>query len=384
MILSSVTLNQLRNLKETSLSLSPRFNIFSGKNGSGKTSLLEGVYLLTSGRSFRSTDAEEFISYSSTSCILSGLLQPKNPHEHLVRMGVMRDKMGGRVMRVNEKTCATRAELVKVIPVQIINTESYQLLHLPPKVRRDFLDWKVFHVEHSFHSVWVRYARALKQRNAALKRVKIEGEGAVRAWDAELCEPGAIIANQRKAILEIFLPFFLEYLKEFLPTFLNIKEIRVEHKQGWGEDYSLEEALGRAFSRDLHLGYTTVGPHRADLKFYLNDVPIEAMFSRGQLKLFVCALMLARSAWLLSHTGRHSVFLLDDVHSELDTDASRRLLAGLKRLGGQVWITAIEADLLKECLAGEEVKMFHVEHGCIREMVEVGAGAPEESSEVVS
>jgi DNA replication and repair protein RecF len=374
MKLSHITLHQFRNLKETTFSLSPHFNVFTGKNGSGKTSLLEGVHLLTTGRSFRSSHAEEFIAHSAASCILSGQLQPNDPGENLLRLGIQRDRTGGGIIRVNEKTCSTRAELAKLVPVQVLTTESYQLLHLGSKARRDFLDWALFHVEHSFHSVWVKYSRALKQRNAALKRVKIEGEEAVRAWDAELIEAGDQLDAQRKAVFKSFIPFFLEYLDEFLPNFLPSTQLRIEYKPGWMQalsmDTSLEEALNRGFSKDIHVGHTTTGPHRADLAFSLNDTPVEAQFSRGQLKLFVCALMLARSAWLLDKTGRHSLFLLDDLPSELDVEASRRLLEGLKKQGGQVWITAIEAqEWAEEGLKGEDVKMFHVEHGEIRERV---------------
>ena len=202
------------------------------------------------------------------------------------------------------------------MPVQVLTTESYQLLHLGSKSRRDFLDWALFHVEHSFHSVWVKYTRALKQRNAALKRVKIEGEAAVRAWDAELIEAGDQLDAQRKDVFKSFTPFFIKYLDGFLPNFLPSTKLRIEYKPGWMQgfsmDSSLEEVLNRRIFKRFHVGYTTAGPHRADLAFALNDTPVEAQFSRGQLKLFVCALMLARSAWLLDKTGRHSLFLLDD------------------------------------------------------------------------
>lgn len=357
----------LRNLAEATLSLSPCFNLFFGNNGSGKTSLLEAVYLLTTGRSFRAPRAEEFISYQASSCILSGQLQSANQEDwgKQSRLGIMRDRTGGLVMRVDEKTCATRAELAKILPVQIMNTESYQLLDLPPQKRRDFLDWGMFHVEHSFFSNWQRYSRALKQRNAALKRVKQEGEQAVYVWDAELIEIGEVIHQHRSAFLDTFIPVFNEYLKDFL----SIEAYSFDYKRGWDLKKSLEEAFLAARSRDLALGYTTVGTHRADLKFYLNEAPIESMFSRGQLKLFVSALMLARSAWLFAQTGRRSLFLLDDLHSELDKEASLRLLKGLKDLGGQVWVTAIEGEQAEELLGRsiKHYKMFHVEHGRVRE-----------------
>jgi DNA replication and repair protein RecF len=362
--LHSLSILGLRNLTETTITLSPRFNLFYGKNGSGKTSLLEAVYLLITGRSFRAPRAEEFINHHISSCTLSGQLRNLKDENGQSRIGIMRDRSGGLVMRVDEKTCSTRAELAKILPVQAMNTESYQLLDLPSQKRREFLDWGVFHVEHSFFTLLQRYTRALKQRNAALKRVKQEGEQAVYAWDSELIEIGEAIDHYRKWFLDAFIPFFNTYLHDFL----KVERCDMEYIRGWDGKKSLEEALLSARGRDLAFGYTTVGAHRADIKFRLIDTPVETMLSRGQLKLFVSALMLARSAWLLAQTGRHSVFLLDDLHSELDKEASLKLIRGLEHMGGQVWITAIEAEQVKALLGekGDYFKMFHVEHGKIR------------------
>jgi DNA replication and repair protein RecF len=363
MHLNNLSIIGLRNLNEATISLSPRYNLFYGKNGSGKTSLLEAFYLLMSGRSFRAMRAEEFIAYPSSSCILSGQLRSTGEEGGSLRVGIMRDRVGGLVMRVDEKTCSTRAELAKILPIQIMNTDGYQLLHLPSQKRREFLDWGVFHVEHSFFSLWQRYARALKQRNAALKKVRQVGERAVFVWDAELIEIGEAIDGHRQCFLDAFVPFFNNYLQDFL----KIDCCKLEYKRGWDTAKSLENALFESRNRDLALGYTSAGAHRADIKFCLNNTPVQTMFSRGQLKLFISALMLARSAWLLANTGRRSVFLLDDLHSELDKGASFLLLEGLKRMGGQVWLTAIEKEQTAELLQDEDFKMFHVEHGKIRE-----------------
>lgn len=355
----------LRNLAETNLVLSPRFNLFYGKNGSGKTSFLEASYLLMTGRSFRAGRAEEFITHSASSCTLAGQLRALDSEITHSRVGIMRDRAGGLVMRVNDKTCSTRAELANIVPVQIMNTESYQLFDLSSQKRREFLDWGMFHVEHSFFPLLQRYARALKQRNAALKRVRQEGEKAVYVWDLELIETGEAIDSHRKRFLDSFIPFFNEYLE----AFLKMDCYTSDYKRGWDTKKGLEEALLAARPRDLALGYTTVGAHRADIKFCLDGIPIESILSRGQLKMFVSALMLARSAWLLNQTARNSIFLLDDLHSELDKEASLKLLNGLEHMGGQVFITAIEADQARELFAeqGLRFKMFHVEHGRIKE-----------------
>jgi DNA replication and repair protein RecF len=370
MYLSQINIYNLRNLNEIILRFSPQFNIFWGKNGSGKTSLLESIYILTCGRSFRSTHAEEYISFNASSCTIAGHIRSRIDGL-FSRIGIERDRKKSLQMRINEEVCHSLAQLAKIIPVQLINTESYQLLSLPPKFRRQFLDWGMFHVEPSFFPLWVRYNRALKQRNAALKRVKIEGEAAVYVWDTELIEAGESIHHHRQTFLETFYPQFTHRLNEFL----SVDTLRMDYHSGWSEKKSLEEALKGARERDLAWGYTTTGPHRADLKFFIADAAAESVLSRGQLKLFVCALFLARGEWLQEKTDRRAVFLLDDIASELDEDAIFRLLEGLKRLGGQVLLTAIEKPPVEKWFGNKEMsKVFHVEHGSVKEMGHVPRG----------
>jgi len=357
MYLQQLSIHQLRNLTEVILQLSPCFNLFYGRNGSGKTNVLEAVCVLTRGRSFRTTHAESYIHFKAEDCTLVGHVYSKDKLSH--RMGIRRDKKGVLEMRVNGENCNTLAEWVKILPIQVINTEAYQLLSMPSKFRRQFMDWGVFHVEHSFSSLWSRYTRILKQRNAALKRAKFEGGASVSAWDSELIEAGETIHQHRQKFLNTFSPLFIDYLM----SFLEVSDLVIDYRRGWDHKTTFQRALEQARNRDLALGYTTEGPHRADLKFLLGGVSAESVLSRGQLKLFVCALFLARGQWLWKHSAEHSIFLLDDVTSELDSLATERLLLGLKALGGQVLLTCIENTSFLKLLQGREVRMFHVEHG---------------------
>lgn len=364
MYLSQINIYSLRNLQDVSLCFSPQFNIFWGKNGSGKTSLLESVYILTCGRSFRTSNAENYINFKASICTIAGQAYstPSNAH---CRFGIERDRKKGVQMRINEEPCYSLAQLAKIVPLQLINTESYQLLDLPPKFRRQFLDWGAFHVEPSFFPFWARYNRALKQRNAALKRVKLEGEAAVYSWDKELIEAGEHIHQCRQMFFKAFYPYFSQYINEFL----KLETLRAEYFPGWNDKKSFKDALRETRERDLAWGYTTVGPHRADIQFFLSDSAVESVLSRGQLKLFVCALFLGRGEWLKEKTGQKAVFLLDDIASELDEHAIFRLLEGLKQLGGQVLLTAIEKPSVEAWFENKALfKMFHVEQGLIREI----------------
>lgn len=366
MYLKQLNIHHLRNFRETTLQLSPRFNLFIGKNGSGKTSLLEAVYLLATGQSFRTHHAQDFIRTEQPRCCVAGQILRFQADEQAVgaalRVGIQRDRLGGREIHINEQACRTRGELAKLLPIQIMNTESYQLFDLPPKHRRSFLDWGVFHVEPSFVELWGRYQRVLKQRNAAIKLGKGGGPQLMGVWDEELAEVGEKMDALRAQFIEDFTQVFQAYLTDFL----DIKPISLCYSKGWREQARLREALAESRGRDLALGYTTVGPHRADFGVRLGEKAVETLLSRGQLKLFVAALMLARHVWLFEKKGCRSVFLLDDLSSELDKGARTRLMEGLQQAEGQVWITAIEEEkAFREALKNTEGETFHVEHGQI-------------------
>ncbi len=400
MILEHIKLSSVRNLCSAAIHFSPKFNIFSGKNGSGKTSILEAIHLLVTGRSFRSSYAEEFITFGHSHCVLSGKsLHPSqslgsesnetinsnsnngseivlslahNPHSGFsLHFGIEKHKSGGMNIHINQQKCPSIAELAKILPTQLINTDTYKLLEGTSLFRRQFLDWGMFHVEHSFFPIWRRYTRALKQRNAALKRVKQQGTASVLAWNHELAGTGEILHEHRKQFLESFAPIFENVLRNFVKVDMNLK---LQYLRGWQENLDLLDALANSLERDIIRGYTSAGPHRADLEFLLPQNEnsynhAESVLSRGQQKLLICALMLARAEWLFQKTGRRGLFLVDDLNSELDNDSSLWLLSRLRDVGGQVLITSIEGAAVSEFLekGNDNFKMFHVEHGNISE-----------------
>lgn len=365
MFLQSLKLSGVRNLLALSLDFCPAFNIVIGKNGSGKTSFLEAIHLLAQGRSFRSHHAEEFVSFKSSHCVLSGKIKPFFPEESpAISIGLEKHKTGQVGMQVNHQKCQSIAELAKLLPLQLMNTHTYCLLEGASRHRRQFLDWGMFHVEPRFFPVWQRYSRVLKQRNAALKRIKFEGKESVLSWNKELIETGESLNEFREHFLDTFKPLLTEQLGEFLGD----KQFRLHYKKGWNEALSLSEALDRHWEQDLLRGYTGCGPHRADLQFLIdesesNTVQAEVTLSRGQQKLLICALLIARSQWLFQKTGQKALFLVDDLTSELDSFSSGWFLERLKEIGGQIILTAIDSGFLQNYLKDIQYKMFHVEQG---------------------
>ena len=250
--------------------------------------------------------------------------------------------------------------LAKQLPLQLINSESYEILEASPKYRRQFLDWILFHVEQGFYPVWQRFRRALQQRNAALKKGRACSHSEVRVWDNELAAMGFEIDQYRKAIIKEIIPIF----KEIMRDLTKIKAgFQLQYLPGWNEEKALKEALDHSFERDMAFGHTTVGPHRAELEFLVDGVAAKTVLSRGQSKLFICALLMARAKLLSQREGRRCLFLIDDLGSELDQGASTQLLEALMGLGSQVIVTCIDPNPLLRVLRGAENTQFEIRNG---------------------
>lgn len=363
MHLDSLIVKNLRNLQSVDLSLNPRFNVFYGANGSGKTSLLEAIHVLTTGRSFRAHNGRQFISFGKEATMISGgATRMEGELKSSIRLGLERSQNGNVRIRLAEQDCHSIAELAKTLPIQLINSESYAILEASPQFRRQFLDWIMFHVEHSFYPVWRRFKRALQQRNAALKNAKFLPSSSITVWDAELAEAGEVIHQLRREVITQFTPIFSEVVSRLLN--LN-RTINIHYDCGWKENLSFQEALTACLDKDRAWGYTTVGPQRADLDFLLDNVTAKNVLSRGQTKLFICALIIARAILLFEKEKKHCIFLIDDINAELDNNATKLLIKELTKLNSQIMITSIEADYISNLLNDCGLSLFHVEHGTI-------------------
>jgi DNA replication and repair protein RecF len=237
------------------------------------------------------------------------------------------------------------------------------LLDAGSKPRRAQLDWGVFHVEHRFYPAWLRYQRALRQRNSLLRSGTIAPLES-RTWDRELADSALQLHDFRQTYLDTWQPHWQARIRDFLPDM----DLLLEYTPGWDVGQPLERLLAESWERDREKGHTQLGPHRADLRVRLGSAPADEILSRGQKKLVVCALKLSQVA-LLRQSGKDCVLLVDDLASELDSGARGRLIEYLAASGAQVFVTAIEPEAVKPALerAGQDYKMFHVEQGCVGE-----------------
>lgn len=355
--LNRLVLNNFRNIASADLRLAPGVNLFCGANGSGKTSLLEAVHMLASGRSFRSRQSQTVIRYDVEALAVFGRLASG------VTLGVEKRRDGQGRIRINQAPAETSSQLAACLPLQVINSESFSALDGGPAVRRQLLDWAVFHVEHSFANHWKVYQSALKQRNALLRRGKIDSN-LLAPWDHQLVQSGELVDALRRGVFARLRVLFQERLKD-LPADV-FESLELHYRSGWKKDMDLADSLLDSLEGDLTQGFTRIGPHRADLRFTIHGQPAHAVLSRGQQKMAVCALRTAMAATI---SGREKpVFLVDDLPSELDEDNQQRFARWVGDCASQVLVTGIEARVTARpwltlpqpwC----DPRMFHVEHG---------------------
>jgi DNA replication and repair protein RecF len=230
MQLSRLEIQHLRNLTGAKVTPGSIFNLIYGENGSGKTSFLEAIYFLGLGKSFRTHHNQRVIQQGQENFSVFGILQEK---DFSTPMGIQRNREGEMQIRIREQHVASPVELAKLLPLQLINADSHRQLLSTPKYRRQFLDWGLFHVEQSFLPVWQRAARALKQRNAALRANASLAE--IQLWSHELIAAAMPLDQLRRTYLQQLHPVFQAISQLFLE---NI-EITWHYQRGWPADKDL-------------------------------------------------------------------------------------------------------------------------------------------------
>ncbi|MGB9428444.1 MAG: DNA replication/repair protein RecF [Gammaproteobacteria bacterium] len=351
-----LSLRQFRCFAAADLRFAPGFNLIVGQNASGKTSLLEAIFLLSRGRSFRTARLENAIQTNFVEFRLAGEISgPTAP----IPIGLVR-RNGELHAKIAGETPENLAQLAEIFPVQLIDNHAYQLVRNGPRQRRQFLDWGVFHVEPGFFQVWRRYQRARRQRNTALRTGRSQKE--VTSWDSELVSTGeALDAFRRRYMASMSVT-----ATAWASQALGGTEISLEYRPGWPEAQSLMDALRAGAKGDRLAGRTQAGPHRAEMLIRINGKAAQEWASRGQEKALAGALLLAQAAVYKELTGHVCTLLLDDLAAELDAEHLRRFMEKVEETDAQICMTAIEPPA---SIARKAASVFHVKQGEIREMV---------------
>lgn len=344
---------RVRNLNDLQLKPTPKINIFVGKNASGKTAILEGIYLLARARSFRTPRIQEVIQKNQQELRVIAKIQ----HETAGQIHTGLEKSYGQfLIRRNNEQIKTVSDQASHIPVVLITQDTSNIITGSPSVRRHWLDWAMFHVEPDYLEQWRAYIKALRHRNQLLKH-KEKDPQMYRGWEQAMVELAHQINTQR----EQFLKGLTETLNEVGEDSLT-RHTELKLTQGWPEGRSLLEVLQQSRGSDQERGYTRAGIHHADISFSYEGRKISASFSRGQIKLYAIFLIMAQAREILRRTAVKPIVLMDDFKAELDDENSDYLLTWLFKEEFQSFLTTTDISGHKTY----NFHKFHVEHGEIQ------------------
>ena len=357
MRLHRVRIHNFRRLGEVSTELGPRLNWVWGDNAAGKSSFLEALLLLGRGRNHRGSPADA-VGSAGPSWRVEATLRSVSEAGVLAQLLVSAGH--GRSERRLDGRAVNQLTLAQTLPVVLLEPESHELVGEGPSHRRRYIDWGVFHVEHTYATRYLRWQRLLKQRNAALRRAAATAE--VVAWDEELASTAEAIDADRRRHLDALQALLLEQLDRLVGR----GPWTLEWLPGWDASEGLAQSLQRALESDRQRRLTSVGPQRAEFSIRRDARDARRRVSRGEEKLLAAALLLAQRELLRRERGVSAILLVDDFASELGDAAQGRLLEALQAQPGQ----CVLSDLRAPGPVAEAATVFHVEHGRVRQMVE--------------
>ena len=400
----------LRNLQQVKLQAAA-CNVIIGENGSGKTSLLEAIFLLSRGKSFRHSQPKRYVQHHRPSAIVHAVLTDG------ASLAIQKQTDATTVLRLNQNTVYNQSILTEQLPTLLIDPSSMDMLEQGSASRRQLLDWLVFHMKQSFHPQWIAYQRLLKQRNSLLKQSRSLTQvqlAEIKSWNKALANHAALIHHYREQVFLAWQPYFEKSIAQLLPSYAQ--QISLSYHAGYDVAIPLDVQLDERLAQDLQLGYTRIGSHRADIhvhwrsqsemgikdeksksvtEYQTGTTELSAskeqklptlkeqaanVLSRGEKKLLITALRLSQLPLLLNDDSAEQsagqnlqtdnqaittpVVLLDDITAELDDRAIDILLSTLAKLPCQVFMTSLTADVLPIVNQyWSSPNMFHMKQG---------------------
>jgi len=347
-----------RNLSAVALDLNPGLNFLWGDNGAGKTAVLEAAYLLARGRSFRSQTTRSLIQHGAEALTVRASLDDDRGGVRTVAMSNSRS--GHTVLKINGLGERRLSEAARLLPLQLMLPDIGELVFGGPQIRRQWLDWGTFHVKPEYLGVLRSYMRILRQRNAVLR----SGAGRsadLQVWSAQLVQAAIEVDVLRGAYLERLADMFARTMASLAPEL----KVQMVYRRGWPNDEGLDKVLGEMGPREVKLGVTQAGPHRADIDLRVGDSKAAAVLSRGQGKALASALKVSQARLLAEAANHGSVFLIDDIGAELDGVHNARFFEMLNEMGCQILATSTQRPAHGIQFANDRMQVFHVEHGVV-------------------
>ncbi|MFA5573744.1 MAG: DNA replication/repair protein RecF [Brumimicrobium sp.] len=363
--LISLNLINFKNYEQEELSLSPEINCFIGPNGTGKTNILDAIYYLSMCKSYLNPIDSQNIRFDESFFMLQGTWK-KGEKEENVYCGVKRGQK--KTFKKNNVIYEKLADHIGQFPVVMISPYDRDLIIEGSSVRRKWLDGIISQFDRDFLNDLIKYEKVLAQRNALLKNMGDFGffdSESIEVWDEQLTSIGNKIHEKRKKSIEDFIPIFQKFYKWISD---EKEEVTLIYRSQLF-DLSFAELLKRAERDDLKRQFTTVGVHKDDFIFKINEYPIKKFGSQGQQKSYLIALKLAQYVWLKERLGIKPILLLDDIFDKLDNKRVERLMQLVSEQDfGQVLVTDTDEERVDSIFMKNRIKFkaFKIKNNAIQ------------------
>ena len=360
MYLEKIEYENYRNLKKGELVADREMNVIYGENAQGKTNLIEAIWLFTGKKSFRGTKDVQLININNekASAFLKANFFSKGRSQ--TSSITISNK---RTASVNDINLSSAKGLGENFTAILFSPADMDIIKEGPAIRRKFLDNAISTVRPKYSQILQSYNRAVIQRNSVLKDVAFhrELEFMLDVYDERIAKNGAYIISQRKKYIEALMDYIVGIYNGISS---NKEEILLEYKCSCetGSEEDILKCLQNARKEDILNATTSVGPHRDDLEFILNNLSLKIYGSQGQRRSAIIALKLSEAEILKKNTGEQPIAILDDVMSELDLSRQEYLLNHIR--GWQTFITCCDKNNIKLLQNG---KVFKMENGVCEE-----------------
>lgn len=368
MWLKRISILNYKNLEQVELSFSRKMNCIIGKNGMGKTNLLDAVYYLSFCKSATNPIDSQNIRHDQEFFVIQGFYETDVQEPEEVYCGLKRKQK--KQFKRNKKEYTRLSDHIGLIPLVMVSPADSLLIAGGSEERRRFMDVVISQFDREYLDALIRYNKALMQRNTLLKSDMEPEEELMAVWEEMMAAAGSVVYQKRKAFIDEFIPVFQSYYT-YISQDREQVSLAYESHASQGE---LLQQIKDSRQRDRIMGYSLKGVHKDDLVMQLGDFPIKREGSQGQNKTYLIALKLAQFDFL-KRTGSQTtpLVLLDDIFDKLD--ASRveqivKLVAGDSF--GQIFITDTNRDHLDKILKKIEgdYTLFEVDNGAVTERKE--------------
>ena len=356
MAFSRIELRNFRCFDALTIDISSKSSLFYGKNGCGKTSILESIYVASCGRSFRTSNLESLIKKGSNSFKIKAY--DDNTGSILE---VKKTKSQSINIKINN-SLVTTSELARTFPSFSIDSKTFFYNDNAPDYRRKHLDRGLFIASPDYAKDWFGYFRGLKQRNAALKTGDISQ---AKAYDEALINHGTKLNYLRENLVLEVKKIYLDLVKileQHNRRAQLFSGIDIQLKSGFNDELGLRESLIQSESADLKRKTTILGPHKADVLFESKGLLIKDIFSRGEQKILSILWSLSQNIYLERFFKISPILLLDDLSSELDVEMLDCFLPIIKYIENRfIFSNIVDSFNSKIDLNEQSFKKFHVE-----------------------